>query len=103
MSKLAAAIIPAAGSGTRMKLDHPKQFHMLAGMPILIHTVKAFLDSPLISIVVIVAPKDMIHETEQLLCKYHIAGSKVQVTAGGIRRQDSVFLGLQQLPSDTHV
>ncbi len=103
MSKLAAAIIPAAGSGTRMKLDHPKQFHMLAGMPILIHTVKSFLASPLISIVVIVAPKDMIHETEQLLFKYHIAGSKVQVTAGGIRRQDSVFLGLQQLPSNIDI
>lgn len=103
MSKLAAAIIPAAGSGTRMKLDHPKQFHMLAGMPILIHTVKAFLNSPVISQVIIVAPQDMVHQTEQLLIEYHMENTKVLVTAGGIRRQDSVLLGIQKLSPDIEV
>lgn len=103
MSKLAAAIIPAAGSGTRMKLDHPKQFHMLAGMPILIHTVKAFLNTPVISQIIIVAPQDMLLETEQLLNKFHIACPEVQVTPGGVRRQDSVLLGIQQLSPDIDI
>ncbi|MBW1637217.1 MAG: 2-C-methyl-D-erythritol 4-phosphate cytidylyltransferase, partial [Deltaproteobacteria bacterium] len=40
---ITAAIIPAAGFGTRMEFDHPKQFHQLGDAPILIHTVKAFL------------------------------------------------------------
>lgn len=39
----AAVIIPAAGSGTRMGLGQPKQYHLLAGIPILIHTILAFV------------------------------------------------------------
>ncbi|MEJ2270848.1 MAG: 2-C-methyl-D-erythritol 4-phosphate cytidylyltransferase, partial [Desulfobulbaceae bacterium] len=35
-----AAIIPAAGSGTRMGLSTPKQFFELKGVPILLHTLR---------------------------------------------------------------
>ncbi|MFN2366413.1 MAG: 2-C-methyl-D-erythritol 4-phosphate cytidylyltransferase, partial [Desulfurivibrionaceae bacterium] len=37
----AAAIIPAGGAGLRMGLDLPKQYLELAGLPVLVHTVRA--------------------------------------------------------------
>lgn len=93
--KKAAAIIPAAGSGTRMKLDHPKQYHPLAGSPILIHTIEAFLASPVIGQIIVVVPRDMLEETAELLRKYDLNDPRVEITPGGKRRQDSVFNGLQ--------
>ena len=38
----AVAIIPAAGEGTRMRTTSPKQFLSLAGVPILVHTLRKF-------------------------------------------------------------
>jgi len=39
------AIIVAGGSGSRMQSVVPKQFLLLAGMPVLMHTLKAFKQS----------------------------------------------------------
>lgn len=36
------ALIVAGGSGTRMKTSVPKQFHVLAGLPVLMHTIRVF-------------------------------------------------------------
>lgn len=97
MSASAAVIIPAAGSGSRMKLGHPKQFHMLAGLPILIHTIRAFLNNPNIQRCVVVVPIDWLEEARKLLCQYDINLSNVAITVGGRRRQDSVQAGLALL------
>ncbi len=93
----AAAIIPAAGSGRRMGLDHPKQFHLLAGVPVLVHTVQAFVDSPCISRIVVVVPVDHLDSTRELLQEHDFDMDHVLVTAGGKRRQDSVYNGLNVL------
>ncbi len=102
MSKI-AAIIPAAGSGTRMGLDHPKQFHLLAGVPILVHTVRKFTDTDCIDSVVVVVPADRVDSTKHLLKEYGLNQEELQVTAGGKRRQDSVKAGLDILPADVDV
>lgn len=91
----AAAIIPAAGSGTRMKLNHPKQYHPLAGAPIIIHTIEVFLASPVIGQLVAVVPADKLEETRELFNAHCLNDSRIEITAGGRRRQDSVFNGLQ--------
>ena len=98
-----AAIVPAAGSGTRMGLDHPKQFHFLAGFPILIHTVRSFVEAECVDVIVVVVPADRVDSTKGLLLEYKLSGSNVSVVAGGKRRQDSVFCGLESLPSDVDV
>ncbi|MBW1992694.1 MAG: 2-C-methyl-D-erythritol 4-phosphate cytidylyltransferase, partial [Deltaproteobacteria bacterium] len=41
-----AAIIPAAGLGARMKHNRPKPYLMLAGKPILAHTLAVFEAAP---------------------------------------------------------
>jgi len=94
MTFSAAAIIPAAGIGTRMKLDHPKQFHWLSGAPILVHTVKAFLKNSHIDQIVVVVPADWIKQTHEMFTAYVDEGAEITIVPGGKRRQDSVLAGL---------
>ena len=98
-----AAIIPAAGSGSRMGLDHPKQYHLLAGTPILVHTVRLFVHSSVIDQVVVVVPTDRVDSTTRLLQKYNLTGDAMQIIAGGRRRQDSVKAGLDALGAETDI
>lgn len=99
----AAVIIPAAGSGTRMGLGHPKQYHHLAGVPILIHTIRAFVATPSIQRIVVAVPPELIADSRRLLTEYHLNSDAITVTGGGRRRQDSVWAGLQCLNDDIDV
>ncbi|MBV5305088.1 MAG: 2-C-methyl-D-erythritol 4-phosphate cytidylyltransferase [Desulfobulbaceae bacterium] len=99
----AAVIIPAAGSGTRMGLGHPKQYHHLAGVPILIHTIRAFVATPSIQRIVVAVPPELIADSRRLLTEYHLNSDAITVTGGGQRRQDSVWAGLQCLNDDIDV
>ncbi len=103
MTHSAAAIIPAAGFGTRMHLDHPKQYHLLAGVPILVHTVRAFINTSIIDRIVVVVPADFIEQTNALFTRYQINGRNLSIIAGGHRRQDSVQAGLEALDDDTAI
>jgi len=101
MTPSVAAIIPAAGSGTRMKLDHPKQYHQLAGTPILIHTVRVFHHHPAIDQTVVVVPAEWLDTTRDMLAEHGVMGETLTVVAGGRRRQDSVLAGLKALNDTT--
>lgn len=103
MIPLAAAIIPAAGFGTRMKLDHPKQYHILAGLPILIRTVRVFAASSIISHIVVVVPADRREETRTLLAQHGLESDSLTIVAGGRRRQDSVQAGLRALAPEINL
>ena len=103
MPSPAAVIIPAAGFGTRMKLDHPKQYHLLAGLPILVHTVRAFIKNRHVTRIVVVVPVDWIEQTQILFDQYEIKASNLMVVAGGRRRQDSVQAGLKILDDSTPI
>lgn len=97
MTIAAAAIIPAAGIGTRMDLDQPKQFHQLGDAPILVHTVRAFLQNSHIDQIVIAVPSDHIDYTRKMLPSYIGQQHKITIVPGGRRRQDSVQAGLNGL------
>ena len=100
----AAVIIPAAGSGTRMGLSQPKQYHHLAGAPILIHTIRAFVAaSASINRIIVVVPQDFIAETRRLLTEYNLTSTAIIITGGGRRRQDSVLAGMECLPETTDI
>jgi len=90
------AIIAAGGIGKRMNNSHGKQFIELLGKPIILRTILKFENSPSIDDIVVVIEKDKIKDVENLIKKENI--SKVRkVVAGGERRQDSVFNGIQAI------
>jgi len=93
-------ILPAAGIGTRMASTGaaPKQFLTLRGLPILQHSLQAFLSIPRITgVYVSVRPSE---EARVLaLVSEHRMEDKVHVVIGGDNRQDSVANALTALPS----
>jgi 2-C-methyl-D-erythritol 4-phosphate cytidylyltransferase len=94
-----AAIIPAAGMGTRMAArsgTSRKQFMLLAGSPILTHTLRKFVACPAVDeIVVALRPEDLDWFGE--VWKKEKAVKPVRLVAGGQYRQDSVKNGLEHV------
>lgn len=91
------AIVVAAGQGTRFGSEMPKQFLLLRDRPILAHTLQRFESAPAIADVVVVAAKtwsDYIQR--EIVDRFQFKKCRALV-AGGERRQDSVFAGLQTL------
>lgn len=96
------AIIPAGGSGQRMGLGEPKQFVTLAGLPLLVHTLRSFAATPSINAIVVAVPAAEISRTEKLLRDYGIDNIHA-VVAGGATRQESVRHGLVAVPANTEL
>ncbi len=87
------AIIVAAGSGTRMGTEIPKQFLMLAGKPLLYHTVKAFLHSFADLQVVLVVNKNFVPKTLEVIAELNTQ-NRIEIVEGGETRFQSVRNGL---------
>ena len=96
-----AAIIVAAGSGSRMAQDTPKQFLDLCSKPVLRHSIDAFLSHPMVRELVIVGATDQLSRIDELISTAGpISGrtkARMQIVSGGARRQDSVRAGLDAL------
>ena len=86
------ALIPAAGSGTRMGAGTPKQYAPLAGKPLLQHAVQLLCAHPRIEqVFVVLSPGD-----ERFgACDWSACGDRVSALfCGGETRAASVFNGL---------
>jgi 2-C-methyl-D-erythritol 4-phosphate cytidylyltransferase len=97
------ALILAAGKGKRMGTAKNKPYLLLAGKPIVCHTLFAFERSPLIDeIVLIVGPDEVAYARSSIVDTFRF--TKVStVVAGGLKRQDSVWEGLRAIKSDADV
>lgn len=86
-------VIPAAGVGSRMQADRPKQYLSLGGRALIEHTLDCFLDQPgLKGLVVCLADDDA--WWPGLACA---ADQRIKRAAGGRERADSVLSGLYKL------
>jgi 2-C-methyl-D-erythritol 4-phosphate cytidylyltransferase len=92
------AIFPAAGLGTRMAGPQPKQFLDLNGIPILIHSLRAFARVERITSIYIAVRKSEMERTRAQVSEYGFNG-RVQVVEGGDNRQESVAHALVALPA----
>ncbi len=86
-----AAVIVAAGRGTRMGLERNKVLYPLCGEPIIVHTVRAF-EALFEGHVVVVTGRDDVSEMKEMLAS---AGLAAKVVEGGADRQESVLRGLE--------
>ena len=91
------AIIVAGGSGTRMGADRPKQFLLLRGEPVLLHTLRRFADPALaVREIVLVLPADQV-DIWQGLCAQFSVDIPHRLVTGGATRWASVKAGLAAL------
>ena len=88
-----AAIIVAAGSGSRSGSEIPKQFTMFAGLPMIAHSYRALQDHPAIGRIVVVIGDD---QTGMLAAAIPDATG----VSGGATRRLSVRAGLEALAAD---
>lgn len=86
------AVIVAGGTGSRMNADLPKQFLILAGKPVLMHSIEKF--SACNAEVIVVLHADYSEQWKQL-CRDFNFNVEHQVTNGGTTRSQSVANGLQ--------
>ncbi|AUI86956.1 2-C-methyl-D-erythritol 4-phosphate cytidylyltransferase [Vibrio azureus] len=87
------AIVPAAGVGSRMKADRPKQYLSIGDKTILEHTVEKLLRHPRISKVVIAVTEGDPYFSELTIAQH----PDVIRVAGGKERADSVLSGLKYI------
>jgi 2-C-methyl-D-erythritol 4-phosphate cytidylyltransferase len=94
------AIIAAAGQGRRLGGERAKQFLELAGIPVIIHTLRRFEQCASIHEVVLVLPQDERAGFLALAGKYGLRKLS-RVVAGGATRAASVWRGLQSVRAQT--
>ena len=91
-------IMPAAGSGSRMRQALPKQYLNINRMPIIEHTINIFLANSSIEQLMICLPVD-----DQRFATMSVANHpKVKATSGGGSRAQSVLNGLDAIAADDH-
>ncbi|WP_338884570.1 2-C-methyl-D-erythritol 4-phosphate cytidylyltransferase [Xenorhabdus sp. TH1] len=89
------ALIPAAGIGSRMKSDCPKQYLKVAGKTILEHTLAALFEHPCIQRVIIA-----LNPADTQFAQLPVASDpRITTVIGGEERADSVLAGLDYLAS----
>ena len=93
------ALIVAGGKGERMNADIPKQFLLLNGTPILMHTLKQFSHFEKI---VLVLPPSQFKYWQELCNTYNFRQQHTLVT-GGVTRFQSVKNGLDRIAENTIV
>lgn len=84
------ALILAAGSGTRMKNQTPKQFIEINDKPLFMYCVETFEHHPDIDMIIIATNEDSITKVKSYCKKFNITKVK-KVIKGGISRQKSVY------------
>jgi 2-C-methyl-D-erythritol 4-phosphate cytidylyltransferase len=94
------AIIAAAGQGTRVGGKRAKQFLEIAGIPVIIHTLKRFEQCAAVQEVVVVLPAPDAAGFLALAGKYGLR-KLARVVPGGATRAESVWRGLQSVRAAT--
>ena len=85
------ALIPAAGSGSRIAAGAPKQYLPLAGRPMLWHAVRAVCVPPVETVFVVLAPEDTAFASHD----WSAFGEQLEpLYCGGVTRRDSVYNGI---------
>lgn len=97
-----AAIVLAAGSGSRMHSAVPKQYMQIGGYPLVYYSLKAFENSKVDQVILVTAEKDITFCVQEIIKKYHLK-KVTAVVAGGTERYLSVYEGLKAAEEPDYV
>src|SRR3954465_11994505 len=93
-----AAVVVAAGRGSRVGGEIPKQYRALAGKPVLVHALEKLLAAPLVDCVLpVIHPDDRPRFEDAVPRLQTTAGKLLPAVSGGATRQESVRRGLEAL------
>lgn len=90
------AIVPAAGSGRRLKAELEKPYILLKRKPIIVHTLQKLSSSPFVGEIILAVNKKHIALAQRLIKKFKIRKIKT-IVAGGKTRGQSVYNGLRHV------
>ena len=93
-----SAIIVAAGLSERFGGSLTKQMTEVCGLPVLVHTLKAYQNTECINEIVIVARYDEIEYWQEAV-RTHSLDKVAKIVQGGNSRQESVMKGLEAVSS----
>ncbi len=97
-----AAIIVAAGKGTRMGSAADKLFLEVAGRPVVAHTWQRFDEAKCIGEIILVVRDGMQNAFKELAAKF-ICKNRFALSSAGAERQDSVWNGLEALSPEAEI
>jgi 2-C-methyl-D-erythritol 4-phosphate cytidylyltransferase len=99
---MTAAIIVAAGLGTRMGPNVDKLFLEAAGAPVIAHTWRRFDSAQCIDELLLVVRQGMEEPFTELAARFQFA-KPFRIVTGGKERQDSVWNGLEALRTNAEI
>ena len=88
-----AAIVLAAGSGSRMGSETKKQYMQIGGKPVIYYSLRAFEESQVQEIFLVVSPGDTAYCQKEIVEKYGFKKVR-RIVEGGKERYHSVAIGL---------
>ncbi len=94
-------VVVAAGQGSRLGGEVPKQFIPVGGVPVLLRAVRPFAGHPDVARVVVVLDPARAARPPEFLAD--LTGPDLTLVAGGRERSDSVAAGLRALPSTCEI
>lgn len=97
-----AAVCLAAGQGKRMESKIQKQYLLIQDKPVLYYALKAFQDSPVQEVILVVGAGEEEYCRKEIVDAYGFTKVKAIVT-GGKERYHSVFHGLQAVTEADYV
>lgn len=90
---MVSAILLAGGSGSRMHSEKAKQYIEVGGVPLIVHALRTFQESPVDAIVLVVRPGDEEYVRREIVRPYGSAKVRA-IVPGGKERFDSVWQGI---------
>lgn len=96
MAERLGIVIVAAGKGSRMGTQESKQYLLLHGKPILVHTLELFNRLDKVQTITLVTGAEDLERCGQYVQQYGLYKVK-HIISGGKERQDSVYQGLLSL------
>ena len=94
--KMVIALLTAAGVGSRMGLDIPKQFYHVENKPLIIYTLEAFEKHPSIDEIVCVTLPNWMDVLKAYAAQYKITKLR-HIIPGGATGQESIYNGLKEI------